>query len=87
MSERKPPERTPPKFVVGSKVWVRAHKAPILGTITSIRVMDEEWLVRTAYAAGFYSYEVETDDFKNALHVSENVLSHATIETLGGLAE
>lgn len=82
-----PPEKLPPKFRVGQKVYVRAHGRPVLGTITNVREQSEEWLIRTAYAAGYYAYTVEADVFNSAMDVSENLLTPALIESLADLVE
>ena len=84
---RQPPEKKPPIFKVGDKVTVFGY--PEVCTIDRITSMSEEWLIRTAYAAGYYTYHLS--GFRNGNYdddyVSENVLTLALIETLGGLAD
>jgi len=81
VTDRQPPVQTPPKFKVGNCVNVFGLDG--IFTITRIQLASKEWLVRTAYAAGYYVYHVIdplTDKIKS---VSENVLTLALIDTLG----
>lgn len=82
---RPPPERTPPKFKVGDRVWVSYFKTRYLGTIWRVRPYSEEDLIRAGYAAGFWKYYVhDCAPYENS-HFSFNLLELAVIDTLGSL--
>lgn len=86
MPERLPP--TPPdkpKFRVGDTVRInqRRREDPGIGKVVKIVAMTQEDLVRTAYAAGFWTYTVRFAT--GELEVSGNLLDLAVIDTLGGL--
>lgn len=83
---RKPPERTPPKFKVGDRVRVNfpLHNQ-IVTPVLSVEEMSQEWLIRTGYAAGFYTYKIDIGGGRIS-PVSGNLLELALIETLGELA-
>jgi hypothetical protein len=83
---RGPPEKLPPKFPVGS--LVHHYGKPGVWRVTNIVEMSKEWLVRTAYAAGYYTYDVErTDGSMKGSNISENIFTSALIEQLGEIAD
>ena len=84
---RPPPERTPPLFKVGDRVWVSYYKDRYLGTIWKITPYSDEDLVRMGYAAGFWSYHVDHCVPYTGMACSGNLLELALIETLGSLAD
>lgn len=80
------PKKHPPKFKVGDKVTVLAHHG--IWTVERIISMTDEWLVRTAFAAGYYGYHLVCDDSTSSVKgCSENTLALAVIEQLGKISE
>jgi len=82
---RPPPERTPPKFKVGDRVWVDLFKTRYLGTIWKIAAYPTDDLIRMGYAAGFWAYHVNDCAPYESTSFSGNLLELAVIDTLGSL--
>jgi hypothetical protein len=57
------------------------------GRITRVDLMDEEWLIRTAYSAGFYKYLVVDVNTGSTMSMSGNTLDYDTIDQLGSLCD